>query len=176
MYVGIVEETNGPVFGWKAFINHRFDSINLMLSHERYGKDLDVTTLLYSRFFLLLLKLQWFGVWLFFTFSSSIFSIYHCWNISASLDDTRFVCPYEMHLVLELLQRWNVVDPGVLPPLPAVTVSEGQQVIASIRYQTSSGVITVNWCPTCHFYRYFWSICYILDLWLLIIAILVIIV
>ena len=83
-----------------------------------------------------------------------MFSVYSYWCIFASLVDTRFIRPCEVHLGFLLLLPLNVVDPGIIPPLPAVTVSEGQQVIPSIRYRTSSGEITVNWCSTCHFYRY----------------------
>ncbi|KAK8802819.1 hypothetical protein WA171_006490, partial [Blastocystis sp. BT1] len=113
MYVGIVEEADGPVR------QRKLDAFTRKIS-----------------FTIFLVVAEALVIWLFYPYT--IVGIF-----------LRLLTILDLYVLVKCI--W--VDPGILPPLPAVTVSEGQQVIASIRYQTNSGIITVNWCPTCHFYR-----------------------
>lgn len=57
----------------------------------------------------------------------------------------------------------TVANPGILAPLPGISVENGFQVVPVINYETADGVITVSWCRTCHFYKQFHSPAFIVE-------------
>ena len=57
------------------------------------------------------------------------------------------------HGMYEYSFVFMIANPGILSPLPDVSVENGFQVIPIIQYQTADGMIVSSWCRTCHFYK-----------------------
>lgn len=89
--------------------------------------------------------------------SNSLFPYESVWHLRSLYWNRYPLLPVYEHGLYERFLAFIVANPGILSPLPNVSVENGFQVIPVIQYQTADGMIVSSWCRTCHFYKWLFS-------------------